>query len=163
MPFIVISILVIFSYIKVFNFDFSGLDDKLLLITNFDFFKDLSNIPAAFETDAFIKDLNSPFYRPIQTVSFIIDSQFIGDKPDTTVFHFVNMLIHILNSILVYIFLKKVQNNDKVSLLLGLIYAVNPLFVLTVAWIPARGDLLVATFIFSSFIFWIDYINNIEK
>ena len=160
MPYIVISILVVFSYIKVFNFEFSGLDDKLLLITNFNFFKDLSNIPAAFETDAFIKDLNSPFYRPIQTVSFIIDTQFIGDKPDTTIYHFVNLLIHIINSILVYVFLKKVQSNDKVSLILGLIYAVNPLFVHTVAWIPARGDLLVATFLFSSFIYWIDYINK---
>lgn len=162
-PYIVISIVVILSYIKVINFDYSGLDDKILLLNNFNFLKDFSNIWAAFKTDAFIKDLNSPFYRPIQTVIFIIESQFMTDKPDLAIFHLVNLIVHIINSILVYIFLKKVQTNKNISLILGLIYAVNPLFVHSVAWIPALGDLLVATFIFSSFILWIDYIDKFEN
>ncbi|HRP01884.1 MAG TPA: tetratricopeptide repeat protein [Candidatus Kapabacteria bacterium] len=159
-PYIIISVLVLIAYIKVFNFDFSGLDDKLLLIGNFDFLKQLSNIPEAFKTDAFIKGLNSPFYRPMQTVVFIIETQFMGVKPDTTIYHSMNLIVHIINSILVFVFLKKVQSNNTISLILSLIFAVNPLFVHSVAWIPALGDLLVATFIFASFINWIDYINK---
>lgn len=161
-PYIIIVLIGLLAYLKVTNFSYSGLDDSLLLIGNFNFMKDIANIPKAFLTDAFIQNLNSPFYRPIQTVSFIIDSQFMGDRPDIGLYHFMNLIFHLINSILVYIFLQKVQNNKYTSLLLSLIYSINPLFVHTVAWVPARGDILVSTFIFSSIIFWINYIKNYD-
>ncbi len=162
-PFLIIGVLVFVTYIRVFNFGFSGLDDKLLLISNFTFLSDISNIPDAFLTDAFIKNLNSPFYRPLQTVSFILDSQLIGSKPETTIFHITNLIIHIVNAMLVFVLLRKVQKNDIIALILALLYSVNPLFVHTVAWIPARGDLLVFAFIVSSFIYWINYLESGAK
>lgn len=159
-PYLIIGLAVIIAYSKAPSFDFSGLDDKLIIFQNFNFLKDLSNIPKAFNTDAFISNINSPFYRPLQTVSYIFDTQFVGDRPVAFIYHLVNIIFHLLNSFFLYVLFNNFQNNKLISLILSLIYSVNPLFVHTVAWIPARGDILVNTFIILSFIFWIKYLNT---
>ena len=58
---------------------------------------------------------------------------------------------------LLYIFLQRLKCTNIQSFLLALIFAVHPVFVNSVAWLPGRNDTFLAIFVLSSFIFLIDF------
>jgi tetratricopeptide (TPR) repeat protein len=157
-PFIIIALICVIIYIKAPGFEFSGFDDGLLISMNVDYLKDMGNISDAFKKDAFIKDLNSPFYRPLQTVSFIVDTNIGEAKP--AVYHITNVLIHICISLLLFVMFCKFKFNKITALFGAMLFALNPLLVHTVSWIPARGDLLLNLFGIISVIFWLNYIKS---
>jgi protein O-mannosyl-transferase len=53
--------------------------------------------------------------------------------------------------------LKKIGIKEEISFLLSLLFAVNPMLTNAVAWIPARGDLLLCLFSLLTFITFLDY------
>jgi len=89
-------------------------------------------------------------YVPLTVLSFAIDYQ-IGVL-NTLIYHRTNLLLHFLNSILifwvVYLFCKKTG----VSFLTALFFTIHPLHVEPVAWVTGRKDLLYALFFTGSVI-----------
>jgi tetratricopeptide (TPR) repeat protein len=139
-------------YFKVVSFDLIHFDDTELLRNRYFIIGDISNIKLAFTTDAFLGTSGS-FYRPLQTISIMLDA-FIGG-PGPFVFHLTNLILHIIGTLCVYWLLITLQYKRLPVLLISLIYAAHPLFVSTVAWIPTRGDLLLTIFSVLSFILFI--------
>jgi protein O-mannosyl-transferase len=146
-------------YFRVVNFNFVRFDDVDLIINNYNIISNLENIPKAFTTDAFFSHQTS-FYRPLQTVSFMIDSQISGQNP--VAYHFTNLILHILIVIVLFIFLTKIGVKKEISFLLSFLYSVHPILTSSVCWIPARGDLFLALFGLSSFIAFINYYSGKE-
>ncbi|MCX6155851.1 MAG: tetratricopeptide repeat protein [Candidatus Kapabacteria bacterium] len=130
---------------RIIFFDFSGFDDSDMIKNNSNFYAKVSNIGKAFSVDAFGSTKGNSFYRPLQTISFILDYQ-LG-KDQATVYHLCNLILHILSVVLILMFLDALGINPLAAILLTIFYSINSVISNAVAWIPARGDLLVTLFI----------------
>jgi len=148
--FIAVAVLAVYSTALTFNF--IGFDDMEILKQRYFIIGDISKIKVAFTTDAFLGP-NGSFYRPLQTVSFMLDALVGGPKP--FIYHLTNLLLHIASSLCVFWLLLTLGYRRLLSLLLALVFALHPLFVPMVAWVPTRGDLLLTIFVILSLILFI--------
>jgi tetratricopeptide (TPR) repeat protein len=147
-----IALAVVAVYFTAPSFKFIGFDDREILKQHYFIIGDISKIKLAFTTDAFL-GTNGSFYRPLQTVSFMLDALIGGPKP--FIYHFTNLVLYIVGSLCVYWLLLTLSYQRLSSLLLALLFALHPLFVPMVAWVPTRGDLLLTIFVIVSFILFI--------
>src|SRR6476646_9219640 len=69
--YIVLAVLAVYATAP--SFKFIGFDDTEILKQRYFIIGDLSKIKLAFVTDAFL-GTNGSFYRPLQTVSFMLDA-----------------------------------------------------------------------------------------
>lgn len=83
-------------------------------------------------------------YIPLTFVSYQIEHALFGFRP--AIFHFTNLLLHVIASFLVFLFLKRLRIDPLAALLCTLLFAVHPLNTEAVAWASARKDLLCAVF-----------------
>jgi tetratricopeptide (TPR) repeat protein len=134
------------------SFNFIGFDDTEILKQRYFIIGDLSKIKVAFTTDAFL-GTNGSFYRPLQTISFMLDALVGGPKP--FIYHLTNLLLHIASSLCVFWLLLVLGYQRRLSLLLALVFAIHPMFVPMVAWVPTRGDLLLTIFVIIALILFI--------
>ena len=88
------------------KYDYTNLDDKTLIADDKAFVSKLSNIPQAFKLDVF-KEKTGTFYRPLFVTSLIIDGS-IG-KMSFVVYHFSNILFHIISACLLFALLIKLK------------------------------------------------------
>src|SRR5204863_12889 len=139
-----IALAVLAVYSTALGFNFIGFDDTDILKHRYFIIGDLSKIKLAFTTDAFL-GTNGSFYRPLQTVSFMLDALIGGPSP--FIYHFTNLVLYIVGSLCVFWLLRTLGYQRLSSLLLALLFALHPMFVPMVAWVPTRGDLLLTIFI----------------
>jgi len=144
-------------YAQVVSFDYVKLDDIAIIEGKQEILSDISKIDVVFSTDAFLRDKGS-FYRPLQTLTFMIESQFVGDSP--WLYHLDNVVLHTLNSALVLWLFIILGFNQKKSLFLAILFSVHPLFTHAVVWVPSRNDLLLISFLLPAFIFYIKYLET---
>jgi len=158
-PFAIIACLGTLLYFQVFFFDFSYLDDNVLILGNQYFLSNFMNIGQAFLTDVFHLFNHSAFYyRPILTLSFMIDYHLGGITP--FIYHFMNVVLHILSACLVFILLKKFNYRRELAFLFSIIFLVHPVLTQAVAWIPGRNDSLLAIFVLLTFIFFLKFLKE---
>ncbi len=107
----------------------------------------LSNIPQLFlgGTYAPLNGISGTgtYYRPLMSLVFSLIYPMSGGQP--FLFHFVQVLIHITNSILIFILFKKFVN-EKFSFILALIFLVHPINVEAVSYISSLGEPLFVFF-----------------
>lgn len=94
-------------------------------------------------------------YTPLTTLSFATEIHFFGMKP--AVFHFNNILLHVLCTLLVFIFLRSLGMSLFISLAAALLFGIHPMRVESVAWISERKDVLYSLFFLLSMISYIKY------
>jgi tetratricopeptide (TPR) repeat protein len=160
---ILISLFVLFMYARTVSYEYIGLDDTTLIETNYKFIKNFSNVKTAFTKHVMYSGTNldneKDYYRPILTLSFMIDAHIAGSaKPRW--YHFANVLYHLTACLLLFNLLYRLKVNPIATFLLTLLFAVHPVVDQAVAWIPGRNDTLLAIFILSSFIFLIKYLET---
>lgn len=156
LPLLAILITTVLLYAQVVGFKYIGLDDTLLIKENQDFLQDLSNIPQAFQQDVFkVPNYSSSktYYRPILTLSFMLDAQF--GKTDPKVYHFTNLILHILVCLLLLQFFCLLEIKLETAFVLTLVFAVHPILSQAVGWIPGRNDSLLTLFALSSLIYFL--------
>ncbi|HAD83116.1 MAG: hypothetical protein A2509_03905 [Candidatus Edwardsbacteria bacterium RIFOXYD12_FULL_50_11] len=153
-PYLLISLLVIAIYGQTLFFDFSSHDDVELLVEKAHFLKDPANILKAFATDV-VWGNRGIYYRPALTLSFMADTLIGGSRP--FIFHLGNILIHLLACCLLYLFLKTIKTQKTAALAATLIFAIHPVLIQAVAWIPGRNDSLLAVFILLSSLGFLNY------
>ena len=84
-------------------------------------------------------------YHPLTMVSIGINYIISGFDPFS--YHFVNWLLHILNTALVFLFVYKISGKKNfVAAFTAIIFGVHPMHVESVAWISERKDVLYALF-----------------
>lgn len=136
------------------NFEFTYMDDNILLLKNENVFL------GDFSLSRFLcssSNVGAPdaFYRPLQNMSFWVDTQIAG--MNAWPFHVHNLLLFMLVSLMLYAFLRTIRLSHFWAFGFSLLYAVHPLFISAVSWIPARGDLQLAITGLASFILFIRY------
>jgi tetratricopeptide (TPR) repeat protein len=167
-PFIIVFSLPVLLYLHTLRFGLADYDDNAIITNNIDFLSNIKNVPGAFLNDAFLLKTNPPqtktyvadiFYRPVQTVSFMADIKLSGGN-NIWMYHLTNILLLGLIACLLFLVLRKFLMPVKFAILSTLIYCAHPLFISSVAWIPARGDLLLLFFSLISFLFFIEQVKT---
>ena len=154
-PYIIISSIIFVVYFHTLSYDLTGFDDDIILRnSNSMVFK--NNPLEAFKADALLSFSGVEFYRPVQGLSFIVDS--IAGNNSLLYFHLSNLFIHIINCCFLFYLLTLFNKNKILSLALTLVYSIHPLFNLAIIWLPSRGDLLVTLFSIISFICYLKFL-----
>ena len=83
-------------------------------------------------------------YIPVSYLSLLVEVCLFGLNP--AVFHTTNILLHVVNSVLVFTIFNHWQDNRLSSFLASLLFSVHPLQIEAVAWIMGRKDLLSTCF-----------------
>jgi tetratricopeptide (TPR) repeat protein len=141
-------------YFQTIKYGYTNLDDKTLIADDKDFISHLSSIPKAFQQNVF-KEQTATFYRPLLVVSFIIDG--VIGKMSLSMFHFTNILLHVLAVCLLFNLLVKLKTKENTAFLLSLVFLVHPSLTQAVAWVPGRNDSLLAVFVLASFLMLFRY------
>ncbi len=84
------------------------------------------------------------FWHPLTWLSYMLDSHAFGVY--SSGYLFTNLLLHALNSILVFLVFKRMTGATWQSGFLAALFALHPLHVESVAWIAARKDVLSTFF-----------------
>lgn len=100
-------------------------------------------------------------YHPLTLISLSIDRLVAGNN--AWFFHFVNLLFHVLNSVLVFWISKKILENSWAAFVVALLFGIHPMNVEAVAWISERKDVLYAFFFLFSLLYYIAYIEKSKK
>jgi tetratricopeptide (TPR) repeat protein len=114
--------------------------------------------------DAFTKDMRgvsagrSYFYRPIQTLTFMLDHSLYA--LDSKGYHVTNILLHIAAALLVYYLVNTLFNNAALSFLTGAFFAVHPIHTEAVAYISGRADPLAAVFMLLCMLCYITHLHK---
>lgn len=151
--YIIIIVLGLIAYLQTISFGLVNCDDNGIF-ANFEYYKSISNLWNAF----FHGYYNSEYYRPIVTISFIIDALIGGN--DYFINHLTNIVLHLLSCFgVLYLFIN-LKYSRIISFFIASIYTVHPLFINAVAWLNGRNDLLVGLFSIIAFICFIKYLES---
>lgn len=113
-PLPIIMVVGLLLYIQTLFYKFTNLDDVYLIINNQHFLSNILNIFKSFTTDVFYLSNGTAFYyRPILTISLMLDYQVGGVTP--LIYHFTNIILHVVSSYLVFVFLIKLNYKKTVS------------------------------------------------
>jgi len=86
------------------------------------------------------------YWQPLTWLSYMVDYELYGLKASG--FHLTNVVLHVGNSLVLFLFLKRATGTRWRSLLVTALFALHPLHVETVAWISERKGVLSTLFWF---------------
>lgn len=136
---VLIAYIIIGVFYPTITANFVNLDDNVMVLGN-DYIKSFSfgNLKETFTTPYY------KLYHPLVTLSYAFEYLFC--KLDPFLYHFDNLLLHILNTLLVFFIIKRFSKSFFISYFTALIFAVHPIHVEAVSWISARKDTLYSFF-----------------
>ncbi len=96
-----------------------------------------------------------PNYRPVRFLSYALDyefsrwlfSDFDSGPPPPHIFHVTNLLLHVLNTLMVFVIGRRLLGSGLPALALALLFGLHPVQTEAVAYISGRRDVL-STFFF---------------
>jgi len=171
-------IITFIAYFPALKNDLTNWDDKSYvtenpLLTKFSG----ENIKAMFASDEYKYYMGN--YHPLSILSLAIDYQIgtskavkqIGnslrdEKPDQLreiepfIFHFTNILMHLINTLLVFWLIFLLIRHFWVAFVAALLFGVNTLHVESVAWVSERKDVLHTLFFLLALISYIKYVDK---
>lgn len=129
--------------------------DDISFIQHNPFIRDLGNIERIFASgDAEGTGGLNPYYRPITTLSFALDSAIWGSNP--LGFHLMNVLLHLGVCLALFSLLAKLAS-PTAAFVATLLFTVHPANAEPVAYVSARADLLCGLFCLICFNFYLEY------
>jgi protein O-mannosyl-transferase len=99
-------------------------------------------------------------WHPLTWLSYLAEVELFGLDPSG--YHFVNLAIHIVNTLLLFLLLRYMTSAIWRSAIVAALFAVHPLHVEPVIWISSRKDLLSTMFGFSALLAYAYYSKNIS-
>jgi len=138
-------------YARTIGFDFTYLDDDVLILENQAFLAQPSSVAGSFARPYFARPSGDhAYYRPMVNASYGLDANLGGKSPWG--YHATNVLLHGLAVGLLFLLLRRLGYGDNLALLGSLLFAVHPALTEAVAWIPGRNDSLLAALAFSAWL-----------
>jgi tetratricopeptide (TPR) repeat protein len=110
-------------------------------------------IPGLFTSSFYVKTVSTArYYRPVMLASLLGDITLTGGAPWFS--HLVNILVHALNSTLVFLLFKKVLRDDHGALVGALLFAVIPVHAGSVAAVYNRVELMTLALLLPMVLYW---------
>ncbi len=135
----------ILVYLPTLYYPFSPMDENWLIISRENYLNDWGN-----SWQCFFDNIQSILYRPVLTLTFIIDYHLWGLNP--LGYHLTNLLLYSVLLLSLFNFFKLFQSSPSVAFVFTLLIAFHPLLVQTAAWVPGRNDSLLGIFTLAAFI-----------
>ena len=95
------------------------------------------------------------YFRPVATLSHLIDYNLWGSNPIP--YHISNVVWYSLLVVLIYVLYLSFCNHAAMAFFGALIFALEPCHYFTVRWAASRNDIICATFLVASFIFYLRF------
>jgi protein O-mannosyl-transferase len=97
-------------------------------------------------------------YQPIPMLAFAMNYHFSGTK--SAPYKLFNLLIHLLNVMLVFVFVKKLSGNSYAGLLAAVMLALHPMNVESNTWLSARSTGLFSVFYLLALLAYLRYLKS---
>lgn len=107
----------------------------------------LTNIRHAFTSDVF-DGKGDAYYRPLQTLANMADYSLWGLNPFG--YHLSNLLMHLFNALLLFVFLRRLLNDERLAFVTSLLFAIHPIIVEQLLIIAGRAELLSLLFMLAA-------------
>jgi tetratricopeptide (TPR) repeat protein len=104
---------------------------------------------------SFFTEPHEYLYHPLVLLSYAVEYHFFKLRP--LPYHATNILIHLCNTVLVFLLIYLLCRTIPVAFIAALLFALHPLRVESVAWITERKDVLSACFYFGSLVGYLAY------
>ena len=161
MPYLFISFAGGLLYLHVYSFKYTYLDDaSIIMDAAKSMMADPFSIFHTFAKNMFYTSQPQIYYRPIFDASFMLNSVF--SQNHLGAYYFINIILHMAASCLVFRLLIRLGNKITPSFLLALFFTVSPMAAQTVAWLPGRSDTMVAIFCILSFLAFINFLDTVK-
>jgi hypothetical protein len=95
------------------------------------------------------------FWHPLTWLSLMLDRELFNFNAGG--FHWTNVILHLINTLLLFILLAAATDAPLRSAFVALLFAIHPLHVESVAWVSQRKDLLCTVFGFASLWAYVKY------
>jgi tetratricopeptide (TPR) repeat protein len=143
-------------YATTINYSLTYLDDKDFVVVCAPAYSSNSAIDA-FKNNVLFSLNSTPYYRPVLSLSFMLDNKIAGSSVKFA--HFSNIILHCLSACLLLFFLLSftIKEYPSLAFLFALLFAIHPAAMHTAAWIPGRNDSLLLIWFICSLIFFIKY------
>ncbi len=150
-------ILAFIIYTPVFKAGFVNWDDDDYVVKNYSItslgnFKEIVSQPVQGN------------YHPLTMLTLAANYAITGKNAGS--YHIVNLLIHLLNILLVFFFVKRLTGNKPwLAFIVALLFAVHPLHVESVGWVSERKDVLFSFFFLAGLLQYLKFLetNRISK
>ena len=94
-------------------------------------------------------------YHPLTMLSYAVEYNLFGLSPGA--FHATNLLLHLFNTALAFIFAKLLWDRTDIAGIVSGIFALHPMHVESVAWISERKDVLYGFFFLAALVTYVLY------
>jgi tetratricopeptide (TPR) repeat protein len=149
----VVVLVTAFLYAPARNHQFTNWDDNGQITANPDI-RDLSPQGVARIFSSFSLQL----YQPLTSLGFAIEYRLFGLNPH--VFHTVNILLHLVNILLVFVFVRSLAQHAGIGLVAAALFAVHPLQVEATAWASSLSIVLCTLFYLGTLIVYLAYVRS---
>jgi tetratricopeptide (TPR) repeat protein len=142
---IIISFLV---FVPAINGGFLNWDDTIYILNNPLLYEGIS-------LESFLNIYQIDQHISLVLFSFLVQIKIFGTDP--VFFHFINIIIHVINVLLVYKLSRSFSKSVNVSIVIALLFAIHPMKAETVSWIIQRKDLLYSLFFLTGIVSYIEF------
>ncbi len=143
-------------YLPALTNGFSNWDDPEYVISN--------PLIRDFSITGLIAIFYEPFkgiYQPISLLSLMVDYVAAGLNPGH--YHLTNILLHIANTFLVFLILRKIIEKKAIAIIGMALFAIHPLQTESVVWITERKNVLFTCFYLFSILQYLNYTVSRKK
>lgn len=148
---IFLTIICLTLYLKVTNYSYINLDDPKAVFENTHIQKgiNLNTLKWAFTTRYY------DYWHPLTWITHMIDWNLY--KENAGGHHLTNILFHLINTILLFFFVRNILKSDFYAFFIASIFSIHPMHIESVVWIVERKDVLSMPFLLSSLIAYQKY------
>ncbi len=150
---LLLIIVTFLSYSNLINADFVDYDDPGNVLQN----HYITGLTLQNIKDLFTNAIHYS-YNPVTFLSYSLEYSLSGIN--SSVFHFDNIILHLINIILVFIFVRSISNHISLSMISAVLFALHPIQADVVGWVSARNYLLCTLFYLSSLIFFFHHLHS---
>ncbi len=152
-----LAVLAIVVFRQTLFFEYIHLDDPDYVTAN-------SNVLFGLTWDGIKWAFGAPHvanWHPVTWISLMLDMNLFGHRPFGP--HTMNLLLHVGNTMLLFLVLKQLTGCHWRSALVAALFAVHPLHVESVAWVSERKDVLSGLFFFLALMSYTRYVQALKS
>ena len=100
-------------------------------------------------------------YQPFTLITYTFEYSLFKFNP--LPYHLTNILLNLLNSVLLYFFIRQLTKSNNIAFVTAILFGIHPLHVESVTWVSERKDVLYALFFILGMIFYLSFKEKKEK